>query len=580
MGTVLENTHVGPFYIVKRLGKARRQRVFHALQTEQDRDVALKFISWPDQVPWEQALDKIQREANELKQLSHPNLAKVYGAGVHEEQIFFASELIEGESLANILTRRGRLTTDLVVEYGRQIAEILRYLHSVKLVHGRLTPGKLVVTADHKVSLVDLRVCRAGRRRWDAPKRPQLEAAAYMAPEQFSEGPSARADFYALGVILYEMTTGVLPVEPDTIGRMIRKKQSSVAPSVTTHVMDCPVWLDTMVQQLLQIEPKDRQYSAKALVLAFDEIQKIDASQRGAASQIAGNFNPLTAGKDKTEARQLLNKREQPTEPFYQTVPFLVGALMLTAFAGIWMALPANSGDLVQRSRDLVESSSSGDWETVATTMEPIMESNSKYAEEARTLFDRAKRKTLVDLAKRGINSRAFHAPVTRSFVDAYQFETNEEPEKAKALYFKIVSETDPQGDKRYVYLEAKERYGKLAAKIVLPDDVEQLQHIVESVRQARTPKEMEFAQNILTKIYVEKSGEDAFEEVVAAAKKQLDLLDGRMATAAEESTPSPAASDSTADEADINQAEGVVPPISAPDQPTETPRETNTAPQ
>ena len=580
MGTVLENTHVGPFYIVKRLGKARRQRVFHARQTEQDRDVALKFISWPDQVPWEQALDKVQREANELKKLRHPNLATVYGAGVHEEQVFFAAELIKGESLANILTRRGRLTTDLVVEYGRQIAEILRYLHSAKLVQGRLSPSKLVVTADHKVCLVDLRISHAGRRRWDAPKRPQPEAAAYMAPEQFTEGPSARADFYSLGVILFEMTTGVLPVEPDTIGRMIRNKQSSAAPSMTTHVMDCPVWLDTMVQQLLQPEPKDRQYSAKAIVAAFDEIQKIDASQKGAASQIAGNFNPLTAGKDKSEAQRLLKKREQPEEPFYQSVPFLIGALMLTAFVGIWMALPPNSGDLVQRSRDLVESSSPSDWETVATSMKPIMESNSKYAEEAGTLYDTAKRQSLVDLAKRGLHSRAFHAPVTRSFVDAYDFENNEEPEKAKALYFDIVSETDPQGDKRYVYLEAKERYGKLAAQITLPDDVEQLQLIVESANQAQTPKELEFAQKVLTKIYVEKSGEAEFEEVVDQAKNQLDLIQDQMMTDEEESTSDVAASENPVDEPDINQAQQELSPTPVFDEPSEAFSETETAPQ
>ena len=580
MGTVLENTHVGPFYIVKRLGKARRQRVFHALQTEQDRDVALKFISWPDHVPWEQALDKVQREANELKKLRHPNLAKVYGAGVHEEQVFFASELIKGESLANILTRRGRLTTDLVVEYGRQIAEILRYLHSVKLILGRLTPGKLVVTDDHKVCLVDLRISHAGRRRWDAPKRPQPEAAAYMAPEQFSEGPSARADFYSLGVILYEMTTGALPVEPDTIGRMIRKKQSSAAPSVATHVMDCPVWLDTMVQQLLQPEPKDRQYSAKAIVAAFDEIQKIDASKRGAASQIAGNFNPLTAGKDKSEAQRVLKKREQPEEPFYQSVPFLIGALMLTAFFGIWMALPPNSGDLVQQSRDLIESSSPSDWETVATSMKPIMDSKSKYAEEARTLHDTAKRQSLVDLAKRGIHSRAFHAPVTRDFVDAYDFENNEEPEKAKALYFEIVRETDPQGDKRYVYLEAKERYKKLAVKIVLPEDVEQLQLIVESANQAQTPKELEFAQKVLTKIYVEKSGESAFEEVVNKAKIQLDLLRDQMVTDEEASTPDIAIDENVTDESDVDQSQPVVPATSALDEPTEVFDETEAAQQ
>ena len=124
----MENTRVGPFLIIKRLGKNRRQEVFHARQTEQDRDVALKFIQWPEKIALEQALEKVQREVDRLKQLRHENLARTFGAGVHEERIFFASEMIKGESLASILMRRGRLATDLVVEYGGQIAEILRYV--------------------------------------------------------------------------------------------------------------------------------------------------------------------------------------------------------------------------------------------------------------------------------------------------------------------------------------------------------------------------------------------------------------------------------------------------------------------
>ena len=114
----MENTRVGPFLIIKRLGKNRRQEVFHARQTEQDRDVALKFIQWPKKITLEQALEKVQREVDRLKQLRHENLARTFGAGVHQERIFFASELIKGESLASILMRRGRLATDLVVEYG------------------------------------------------------------------------------------------------------------------------------------------------------------------------------------------------------------------------------------------------------------------------------------------------------------------------------------------------------------------------------------------------------------------------------------------------------------------------------
>ena len=130
----MENTQVGPFRILKRLGTSRRQQVFHARQEAQDRDVVLKFINIPPAIEWAKALDKIERETKELRKLQHENLVRVYGVGVHEEEseeskVFFATELVEGEPLSSILARRGKLAPDLVVEYGHQIAEALSLIH-------------------------------------------------------------------------------------------------------------------------------------------------------------------------------------------------------------------------------------------------------------------------------------------------------------------------------------------------------------------------------------------------------------------------------------------------------------------
>jgi len=491
-----------------------------------------------------QALEKVQREVVRLKQLRHENLARTFGAGVHEEKIFFASEMVKGESLASILTRRRRLATDLVVEYGRQIAEVLRYVHSEKQVLGRLTPEKLMVTSDHKVKLIDPRVSRANRRRWDAPKRPQPEVAAYLAPEQFTEGPNERADFYSLGVILFEMTSGQLPVDPDSLGRMIRQKQEMAAPSVAERVMDCPVWLDKMIAQLLEPRPKDRPYSANAIVLAFDEIKKLDATKKGAAAHIAGSFNPLNAGRDKSEAKRVLgnnvSSRQEPSEPFYQTIPFLVAALMLTAAVAIWFALPPNAGDLVARSRTLVESPNAADWKTATESMKRVMESKSKFASQAEEIYLRAQRKTLLDLARRGMRNRKFHSPATRTFVDAYAFEQDEETEQAKSLYVELVRTVDPAGDKAHIYLEARDRFKKLAGKIKLPETEELSLVLVEQAKQARTERELTFAKRVLTRIYVEKSGEPEFEKVVEAAKVTLDSVQQKLEMLANAKTAAP----------------------------------------
>ena len=141
-----------------------------------------------------------------------------------------------------------------------------------------------------------------------------------MAPEQFTEGASEKSDFYSLGVMVYEMLSGKLPYPPDTMGRMTKNKINAPIPSIASHVMNCPIWLDKIVTQTLDPDPSKRPHSAQAIVLAFQEIQNIDATQKAAVDQMASGFNPLTAGEDKSEAKKLLGQEEPKPKgpPFYQ----------------------------------------------------------------------------------------------------------------------------------------------------------------------------------------------------------------------------------------------------------------------
>ena len=108
---------------------------------------------------------------------------------------------------------------------------------------------------------------------------------------------------------------------------------------------------------------------------------------------------------------------------------------MLIAAVAIWFALPPSAGDLVARSRTLVESSNAADWKTATESMKRVMESKSKFAPQAEEIYLQAQRKTLLDLAQRGMKNRNFHSPETRTFVDAYALEQDEETEQAKSLY-------------------------------------------------------------------------------------------------------------------------------------------------
>jgi len=533
----VENTYVGPFLIVKKLGSSRRQKVYHARQTEQDRDVALKFISVPPTVDWSKALEKIEKEVKELQKLKHENLVQVYGAGVSDEnKIFFATELIEGESLTSILSRRGKLTTDLVVEYGQQIAEVLSFLHSLDLIHSKLNPEKVLVTPDHRIKISDLRLNRSKRRRWDATKQRELDIAAYMAPEQFSEGASRKSDFYSLGVILFEMLTGKLPYPPDTMGRMKRQKLNAPVPSVATHLLNCPIWLDKIVSQMLSPDPKKRPHSARAISIAFDEIKNIDATKKAAVSQVSGGFNPLTAGQDKTEARRLLGvapkkKKKVHELPFHKRTPFQVAALLsILAFLGFMVLFPKSHQTIIDDAKSLIASNESSKWTEARIAIEPVMNGDGPLAEQAEELYYQSFRKSLVYRAEQG-RSTQLDSENFQLFAEAVRCEQADDSSEAIEIYKKLVETVAPDGKERHVYWECKARLEQLSESEELPRGHDLLAEKINKARNATSPDQLAKAHELLVRIQLKFAGEADYRELVNRASKELEIIKGKISS-------------------------------------------------
>jgi serine/threonine protein kinase len=527
----VKNKWVGPFLILQRLGSNRRQRVFHARQVEQGRDVALKFVKLPDGVDWDSAVDKIDREVAQLQKLRHPHLVQVYGAGFEGEDIFFATELIDGESLATILTRRGKFAPDQVVEYGRQICEVLQFLHEHDLVHSNLTPEKTMVNADHQIKLTDFRLNRANRRRWDASLKRDLELAAYMAPEQFTEGATAKSDFYALGVMLYEMLSGKLPYRPDTISRMHKNKINAPVPSVATHVMNCPIWLDQIVTQMLDPDPRNRPHSAKAINITFEEIKKIDATKQAAVSQMTLGFNPLTVGQDKSEARKLLGKgkrkKKNRGESFYQAAWFQVLALLMMIAIGAAVTLPIvlpSEEYRLSRAQQLIESDSVVDWSEARSILEPIIRSESELADEAEQAYFESRRKTLVYRAEKGKSTR-IDSDNEQKFAKAVALQLTGDNQDAVNFFAELIKLVDPEGDERHIYFESQDRYQQLSKELVWPTEPIDLLDKIMETKTAKSESELMRAQAMLGELTIKFASESKYKNVVEVAAERLQQI-------------------------------------------------------
>lgn len=479
----MEGTRIGPFLINEKIGPYKRHHVYRATQVEQQRDVALKFIGIPSQTPVPQAVSRIQKETKILKNLEHPNLVKVHGAGIENERIFFALEFIEGEPLSSILSRRSKLAWEQACDYGRQIACCLEYLHSQEMVHLKLTPDKVLITADGQVKVSDLRLNRSKKTRWDSVHKKSMDVAAYLPPEQFAgEKGTAKCDFYALGVILFEMLTGNLPHTADSFGALAKQKSIKPAPLVSHYTLDCPIWMENVVHSLLAIDPEERPFSARSIIVALDDVRKADREGTGVAEKMISGFSPLTAGKDRSEARQVLGLRNQKKKKkvgegsLLQNTNFLVfslvGLLMILSVSMAFLLWPLSSRDLYARA--VKQASEENNFGAQKTLNELLEREQNEYTDDAEILLVKLRTDKLLERAE---NHPAWSKTKTNSdgptleFFRAFEFERVERFLEAISAYDNLLANVSHDKlDERHLVnaaLERKQKVEELRKKMI-----------------------------------------------------------------------------------------------------------------
>ena len=215
---------LGHYEILEPLGAGGMGEVYRARDTKLDRDVAIKvlpedFATDPDR------LARFEREAKLLASMNHANIAAIYGLEDEGDQRFIAMELVEGETLAERISRSGPIEVDEALDIARQIAEALEAAHENGVIHRDLKPANVIVTADGKAKVLDFGLAKAYEEDAaasdvspDLSRSPtMMEAtraglimgtASYMSPEQAKGKPlDRRSDIWSFGCLLYEMLT-------------------------------------------------------------------------------------------------------------------------------------------------------------------------------------------------------------------------------------------------------------------------------------------------------------------------------------------------------------------------------------
>ena len=268
--TLQPGTRLGPYEISSPLGAGGMGEVHRARDTRLGRKVAIKIL------PAEYASDaqfrmRLEREAKTISSLNHPNICTLYDIGQENGSDYLVMELLEGETLADRLSR-GPLQTEEVLRYGIEIAEALNKAHRQGIVHRDLKPGNVMLTKNG-AKLLDFGLAKSAAPVVDlagtTQRKPLTQEGTivgtfqYMAPEQL-EGveADARTDIFALGALLYEMATGKRAFEGKTKTSLIAAIVSGRPTPVSQIQPLTPRALDHIIERCLEKDPADRWQSA------------------------------------------------------------------------------------------------------------------------------------------------------------------------------------------------------------------------------------------------------------------------------------------------------------------------------
>ncbi len=291
---------VGPYLILDRIGSGGMGRVFLGTDPRLQRRVALKCLL-DSRATGADVRSRILHEARAAARVTNQHIAAVHDVIEHESRAFIVMEYVEGESLSARL-KRGRLPTEQVLAFGRQLVSALTAAHAKGIVHRDLKPGNIQVTPAGLVKVLDFGIASATRALTVAASGATTTRAVelavpirevhpgtppYMSPEQLlGRAVDERSDIYSLGVVLFEMGTGRRPY-PEKEALRIAQAQARGVPRADAVERTMPRSLANVIAHAMAIDVDDRYQTVAELGAALEGIEQVLKNRAASPREVA-----------------------------------------------------------------------------------------------------------------------------------------------------------------------------------------------------------------------------------------------------------------------------------------------------
>lgn len=460
----MQRSRIGPFALEEALDHEGCGNVLRGLHLERKTAMAVKLLP-VSLVNRPMAGNSFMADVKRLQKLIHPNVVRYLGGAVEEGQPYLALELVQGESLRELLDRRGKLPWEMAVELVDEICLALKYAHQMGIVHQRLTPARVLLPQSGGVKLCGFDCVWCDKDDVLGLRIP-MNVAHYLAPEEFRGKQSASlppCDLFSVGVILFECLTGEMPWQAENPADLVQARRDGDAPRVSSKVLDCPVWLDALVSKLLSVKRAERLSSAddahRAIVTAKEKVASGMSATQQALSGRKGTFKVKTDRDEIVQLKKHLQTKERDNSPFYERVWFLTLCLVVLAAGGWWSLQPASEEKLITRLKPLMESENVVDWKEAESLIAELLENypNTEFQDEIANFNARYAMYRAETRARNNERlGRSADSEAERLFTEAWEYEKMGDRMTAWQKYEALISlfnKSDDEFDHAYVGL-------------------------------------------------------------------------------------------------------------------------------
>lgn len=328
----------GRYQVLDKLGAGGMAVVYKAQDTVLNRIVTVKVLR--EQFTSDEDFTKrFRREAQAVASLSHSNIVSIYDVGVEHELEYIVMEFVDGRNLKEYIRENAPLPVDQAVDIAKQICDALDHAHKNQIIHRDIKPHNILLTSDGRAKVTDFGIARAVSAATVTHTGTIVGSVHYFSPEQArGEVTNERSDLYSLGIILYEMITGVLPYDGESPISIALKHMTEEPKPPSAVQPNVPANLEQVILRAISKQPEDRYTNAKQFKQDLERIaQGLGAMPFKPASRSSDNDMTQVMKPVVTGAKQGDNKRKRRLKP----IGWVAVVVLILGLAGGAYALGA-----------------------------------------------------------------------------------------------------------------------------------------------------------------------------------------------------------------------------------------------